>query len=79
MDGLLHVRVNGNQVLVQFSMLLDHDLRVKGSRDKDSVDTAADGRGEDLADLQTDDKGIGDDDGGEVAIGVVTWLGEDQV
>ena len=79
MDGLRHVRVNGNQVLVQLSMLLDHDLRVKGRRDKDSVDTAADGCGEDLADLQTNQEGIGHDDRGKVAVGVVAWLSEDQV
>ena len=79
MNSLLNMRIHIDEPLIQLRVLIDHDLRVKRRRDKDGVDAAGNGRGEDLADLQADEVGVGDDDGGELAVAVVAGLGEEQV
>jgi len=79
MNSLLHMRIHGNQLAIQLSVLLNHDLRIKSRRHENSIDTTTDWRSEDLADLQTDEEGVGNDDGREVAVGVVAWLGENEV
>jgi len=77
MNSLLHMRIHSNQLAVQLPVLLDHHLWIERRRHENSVDTATDGGGEDLADLQTDEEGVGDDDGRELAVGVVAGVSED--
>lgn len=57
MYRLLHMRIDVYHLLIQVRMLGHHNLRVPGCCDEDSVDTTADRRGEDIADLQSDEEG----------------------
>ena len=79
MDSLLHVRVDLDHVLVQLRVLAHHDLRIPGGSDKDCLDTRLQRCCEAVRDLQADEESVGDDDGGETAIAVVGWIGEDEV
>lgn len=79
MNGLLHLRVHMNYLVVQVRMIPDHDLRIPPHRDKDRVHPAPDRREEYLADLQPDQKRERHDDGGEVPGRVVRRPRELQV
>ena len=60
-------------------MIAHQDIRIPSGGDEKRRDAAADGRHEDLADLQADEEGKGHDDGGEGAAVVVGRRGELQV
>ena len=79
MNGLLDMRVHLNHVLVQLRVLAHHDLGIPGSSHENGLDTALQRRGEAVGDLQADEESVRDDDGGESAVGVVAWVGEDEV
>jgi hypothetical protein len=78
-NGLLHVRVHLDHVLVKLRVLAHHDLRIPSGSDENGFDTALQRRGEAVGDLQADEEGVGDDDGSELALRVVGWVGEDEV
>jgi hypothetical protein len=78
-NGLLHVRVHLDHVLVKLRVLAHHDLRIPSGSDENGLDAALQRRGEAVGDLQADEEGVRDDDGSELALRVVGWIGEDEV
>jgi hypothetical protein len=60
-------------------VIAPHDLGVPTGSDKDGLDTAGDGCGEDVCDLEADEERKGQDDGGVLAVVVVGWVGEVEV
>jgi hypothetical protein len=78
-NGLLHVRVHLDHILVQLRVLAHHNLRIPSSSDENRLNTALQRRGEAVGDLQADEESVRDDDGGELALRVVGWVGEDEV
>lgn len=78
-NSLLHVRVNLDHVLVQLRVLAHHDLRIPCGSHENGLDTTLQRCGEAVGDLKTNEEGIGDDDRSESAVGVVGWVGEDEV
>ena len=79
MDGLLHMRVNGHHALVEVAMLAHQHFRIPSSGHEDGIDTAGQGRGEAMGDLQTDHESVRDDHRCEPAVAVVGWVGEEEV
>jgi len=79
MNSLLHMRVHRNELSVQLWVLVDHDRGIERSRNEDGIDTAGDGRDEDLANLQADEEGESDNNRGEASIIIVGRVGEDKV
>lgn len=60
-------------------MVTDHDLGVPASSNKDGVDTGGNWRGEDEGDLEADEEGEGDDNGGKATVLVVLGFGDEKV
>lgn len=79
MYGLLHMRVHRHHLRVQIWMVPHQDLRIPSTCDKDGIDTAAERRGEDVADLQANEEGEGENNRRVRAITVVLGRREDQV
>lgn len=79
MDCLLHARVQLHELVVDFRVVVNHDLRIPAHRHEDGLDTTANRRHEDLAHLQADHESKGHNDSGKVAVGVVGRLRELQV
>jgi hypothetical protein len=73
------MRIHFNHILIQLRVLAHHDLRIPRGSHEDRLDTALQRRGEAVGDLQADEESVRDDDGGESAVGVVAWVGEDEV
>ena len=59
-DCLLDMRVDLDHLMVDIGVFAHEHLRVPSHRDEDRIDTGAQGCGEDLTDLQPDEKGEGD-------------------
>lgn len=78
-NSLLHLRVDLNHLLVELRVLAHENLGIPSGGDEDGVDAARQRRREAVGDLQADEEGVGNDDGGESAVGVVGWVGEDEV
>src|SRR5262245_58555765 len=79
MNGLLHMRIHLYHAVVQVRVVPHQNLRIPGRSHKDGVDAAAQGRGEDVADLQADKEGKGDDNGRVCPRAVIRRVGEDHV
>ena len=78
-NDLLDLRVHSAHLLIQLWVIAPHDRGVPASSDKDGFDTAGDGGGEDVCDLEADEEGKGQDDGGVLSIVVVGRVGEVEV
>ena len=78
-NDLLDLRVHSTHLLVQLWVIAPHDRGVPTSGDKDGLDTAGDRGGEDVCDLEADEEGKGQDDGGVLSIVVVGRVGEVEV
>lgn len=76
MDGLLYVWVHSYHLGVQLWMLPHQHFRIPGRSDEDGVNAARDRNSEDVADLQTDQEGIGYHNRGELAVAIVARAGE---
>lgn len=57
--------------MVKIRVISNHNLGIPRHSDKDGIDTAAEGRGEDVADLQANEEGKGADDNSEASGRVV--------
>lgn len=79
MNGLLYLRVYSDHLLVQFRVLRHQDLRVPGGRHEYCVDATAERCGEDVADLQSDQKGESNNHRREITIRIVSRVGEGEV
>lgn len=79
MNRLLNLREYLDHLLVQVRVVGDHDLGVPCHSDKDGINTTAEWRGEDVADLQANEKGKGADDHGEASGRVVRGFREFEV
>lgn len=78
-DSLLHLGVHAHHLVVQLGVVSPHDLGVPSHGNKDGVDTAGQGCGKDVGNLETDEESKGHNDGCEVAIAVVAGVGKEQV
>ena len=79
MNRLLHLRIDLHHLLVQLRVLAHEDLGIPRGGDEDGVDATGQRHGEAVGDLQADEEGLGDDDGRELAVGVVARVREDEV
>jgi len=79
MNHLLYARVHSNHPLIKIRMILPQTIRIPRHRHEQRISSAADRRHEDLADLQADEEGKGQDDGRVGAGTVVLGLGELEV
>lgn len=55
-NDLLDLRVHSAHLLIQLWVIAPHDRGVPASSDKDGFDTAGDGCGEDVCDLEADEE-----------------------
>jgi len=78
-NDLLDLRVHSAHLLVQLWVIAPHDRGVPTSSYKDGFDTAGDGSGENVCDLEADEERKGQDDGGILPIVVVGRVGEVEV
>lgn len=62
MNGLLDVRINADHAGVEVWVIAHQHLWIPRAGDEDGVDAAAEWGCEDVADLQADEEGEGDND-----------------
>lgn len=60
-------------------MIAPHDLRIPTGGNKNGIDTAGDGCGEDVCDLEADEEGEGHDDGGVLSVVVISGIGKVEI
>lgn len=79
MYRILNMRVYLHHLGVKLRMLAHHYRWIKSSGYEDGVDATRQRRCEDVADLESNEKGKCDDYRGKITVVVVGWFGEDQV
>lgn len=76
MYRLLQVRVYLHHLVVQVIMIVHKDIGIPCNCHENGIDTGTERCSEEVAYLQTDEKGESDNDHGEVAVRVVWRVGE---
>ena len=79
MYSLLHMRINLDHLPIKLPMIPHQHLGIPRHGHKQRVNPTRNRRRKDIGNLQTYNKRKGDDDGGELAVGVVGRVGEDEV
>ena len=78
-DHLLNPRIHSDHLAVNFRVFPGQHLGIPRHGNKYGLDATGKGGGEDVGNLKADEKCKGENDRRKVSVGVVWWVGEEEV